>query len=163
MAVVDKYTDANLVAGKITSAINNIGTKTTTIVGTVAVAAADDDTSVYRVLPNIPSSLVPIMISVHNTAVAAGTDYDLGLYKVTGGAVVDKDILADGLDMSSARTIATLNNAGMTTIDIADGNQDLATLGAETNPEASYDICLTANTVGSAAGTIRVTGVFAYL
>jgi hypothetical protein len=103
------------------------------------------------------------MICIHNTAITAGTDYDVGLYKVNSGAVVDADILADGLDLSSAATVATWNNKGMTTIGIANGTQDLATLGAETNPDASYDICLTANTVGSAAGTIRVTAVFAYV
>lgn len=163
MAVENKYVDANLAAGKVTSALNEQGTKTITAVATVAVASADDDGSVYRLFKNVPSSLVPVKIAVHNTAITSGSDYDLGLYAANGGAVVDKDILADGLDMSSARTIATDNNAGMTTVAIASGTQDLGTLSAQTDPYASYDIALTANTVGSAAGTIRVTATFAYL
>lgn len=163
MAIEDKYVDSLTAAGKLTSAISSQGTGTVTMVATVAVAADDDNGSVYRLFPSIPSSLVPINICVQNTAITSGTDFDLGLYKVKGGAVVDKDILADGLNLSSAVTVATWNNAGMTTIGIADGLKDLATLGAETSPDAAYDICLTANTVGTAAGTVRVTATFAYL
>lgn len=163
MAVENKYVDSLLAAGKLASALNTFGTQTVTMVATAAVAAANDDTSVYRLFKGVPSNFVPVKIAIHNTAITAGTDYDLGLYNVgTDGAVVDKDILADGLDMSSARTIATDNNAGMTSLTLSNGTQDLATLGAETNPASAYDICLTANTVGSAAGTIRVTATFAY-
>lgn len=163
MAVEDKYVDSNLAAGKLASALNEQGTKTFTAVATVAVAAADDDGSVYRVFKNVPASVVPVCICIHNTAMTSSTDWDVGLYETNTGAVVDKDILADGLDLSSARTIATWNNAGLTTLTLSNGTQDLATLSAQTDPYAAYDIALTANTVGSAAGTIRVTATFAYV
>ena len=163
MAVEDKYTDADVEAGKKGSALTAAKADTVTIVATVAVAAADDDGSVYRAFPNVPSSLVPVKISVHNTAVTGGTDYDLGLYKPNGGAVVDAGILADGLDLSSAATIATDNNTGITTIGIANGPQTLGTLSAQTDVDGSYDVALTANTVGTAAGTVRIVGTFAYL
>lgn len=163
MAEENKYTDANIAAGKKASALKTgSGTETVTILATVSVAAADDDGSVYRIFANVPSSLVPLQIEIHNTAVTAGTDYDVGLYKVKGGAAVDADILADGISMASARTIDTNNNAGMTTIALGTV-ADLATLSAQAEPDAAYDIALTANTVGSADGTIRVRGVFAYL
>lgn len=165
MAVVDLYSNSDLEAvnGKKVPALNESGTKTITIIGTAAVAAGDDDTSKYRVFANVPSTYVPINICIQNTAVTSGTDYDLGLYKVNSGAVVEVDILADGLDMSSARTVATWNNAGMTSLTLSNGTQSLGTLSAQTDIDAAYDIVLTANTVGSAAGTIRVTGVFAVL
>lgn len=162
MAVEDKYVDADLAAGKLASALTSYGAETVIAQATVAVLAADDDGSVYRLFANVPSSLVPIKIEVHNTAITAGTDYDLGLYEPETGAVVDKDILADGISMASARTVATSNNAGLTTIDIANGSQTLGTLSAQTDVDSSYDIAFTANTVGSAAGTIRVTAWFAY-
>lgn len=162
MAVEDKYVDADVEAGKRASALFAYGTDTVTGVGTVAVASGDDDGSVYRVFSGVPSSLVPIYIEIHNTAVTGGTDYDLGLYTVDSGAVVDADILADGISMGSARAIATSNNAGMTTIDIANGGQTLGTLSAQTDVDSAYDIALTANTVGTASGTIRVTATFAY-
>lgn len=162
MAVEDKYVDANLVAGKkATALVAGQGAETTTLVATVAVASGDDNGSVYRLFKSIPSSLVPVKIEVHNTAVTGGTDYDLGLYEV-GGVAVDADILADGISMATARTIATSNNAGMTTIAIADGVETLGELSAQTDVDAAYDLALTANTVGTADGTIRVTATFAY-
>lgn len=161
MAVEHKYVDSRLAAGKIGAALNTYGTGTITAVATVAVAAADSDGSKYVLFKDVPANLVPVCICVHNTAITAGTDYDIGLYKGNLGAVVEVDILADGLDLSTARTVATWNNAGLTSIDIANGTQDLATLSAQTDPDAAYDIVLTANTVGSAAGTVRVTATFA--
>lgn len=162
MAVVDKYVDVDLEADKLGSALFTNGKEVTFAMATVAVAAGDDNDSVYRLFKDVPSSLVPVLIIIHNTAITNGTDYDLGLYKINRGAVIDKDILADGLDMSSARAIATLNNAGLTTLNIANGGEDLGKLSAQTDIDPAYDIALTANTVGTIAGTIRATAVFAY-
>lgn len=163
MAVEDKYTNADLVAGKKAAAFQTgSGAKTVTMIATIAVAAADDDGSVYRAFANVPSAWVPVNIAVHNDAITGGTDYDLGLYKAgVGGAAVDADVLADGLDLSSAAALSGWNNAGLTTVAV-ENLGDLATLGGESEPEASYDIALTANTVGSAAGDIRITATFVY-
>lgn len=164
MAVEDKYVDANVVAGKKGSALTTgTGAETVTMVATVAVAAADDDGSVYRVFADVPSTYVPLNICIHTTAITAGTDYDLGIYKPNGGAVVDKDILMDGQTMATAITVGTWNNLGMGILGIANGLQSLGTLSAQTDVDASYDLALTANTVGTAAGTIRVTATFAVL
>ena len=91
-----------------------------------------------------------------------GTDYDLGLHEQNGGAVVDADVLADGLSMATARTVATSNNAGMTTIDITNGLKTLGDISGQDDVSSAYDIALTANTVGTVAGTIKVTATFAY-
>ena len=163
MAVVDIYSNSELEAGKKSSALISTGAQSFVVMATVSVASGDDDGSVYRIFKDIPASVVPVEICIHNTAMTSSTDWDLGLYASNNGAVVDKDILADGLDMSSARTIATWNNAGLTTLTLSNGAQDLGTLSAQTDPYSAYDIALTANTVGSAAGTIRVTARFAYL
>lgn len=166
MAVENKYVDANLAAGKKGSALTTYGTGFTGMVATVAVAVADDDLSVYRLWKAVPSALVPIKITIHNTAITGGTDYDIGLYETitdsSAGTVVDKDILADGISMGTARAFAVDNNAGLTTIAIANGAQTLGELSAQTDVDPSYDIAITANTVGTAAGTIRATAWFAY-
>lgn len=159
--MADSYVEANIAAGKKPSAVNGLGTELYYIENTVSVLAADSDGDIYRVFADVPSNYVPVKITIHNTAITGGTDYDLGLYDVSSGAVVDKDILADGISMATARTIATDNNAGMTTIGIANGTQTLGTISAETDVPAAYDIALTANTVGSADGTIRVSAWFA--
>ena len=129
MAVVDLYSQTDLEAGngKKFRSLNGLGAQTFTAVGTAVVVAADDNGSVYRVLADIPSNAVPINICIHHGPITGGTDYDLGLYGVNSGAVVDNDILADGGDLSTARTIATWNNVGMTTLDIVNGTQTLAT------------------------------------
>lgn len=165
MAVVDLYAQADKEAGngKKFPAVKGSGSRTIVVSNLVSVAAADDNGSVYRVFCDIPSSVVPINITIQNEAITGGTDYDLGLYATNSGAVVEVDILADGLDMSSARTIATANNAGMTSVPITGGLKSLATLSGQTNPSSSYDIALTANTVGTGAGVILVTMTFTYL
>ncbi len=162
MPVENKYVDADLAAGKLSSALVSQGAHSVVMSATVSVAAADDDGSVYRLFASVPSRLVPIAFVIHNTAITSGTDYDIGLYKTKTGAVVDKDVLADGISMATARTVDTLNNAGLTSIAIANGLQTLATLSAQTNPDSEYDIAITANTVGTAAGTIRATAIFVY-
>lgn len=165
MAVVDLYSQSDKEAGngKKFSAINGSGTKVFYTEAYASVAASNDDGSVYRLFPDVPANLVPINICIQNEAITSGSDYDLGLYEVNNGAVVDKDILADGLDMSSARTVATWNNAGLTSVPITQAtSKTLATLSAQTNPSASYDIALTANTVGSAAGVIKAMMLYTY-
>ena len=159
--MADTYTNALIAAGKKPLAMNGTGTELYYIEQKVAVLAADADGDIYRVFANTPSNYVPVKIEIYNTAVTGGTDYDLGLYDVNGGAVVDKDILADGISMATARTVATSNNAGMTTIDIANDPKTLGELSAETDVPPAYDIALTANTVGTADGTIVVRGWFA--
>lgn len=165
MAVENKYTDSNIVAGKkAQSFVAGSGGQVFTLVGVVSVAAADDDGSVYGVFKGVPANAVPVSICVHNTAITGGTDYELGLYKagnLTPGAVITKGVFATGLDLSSARTIATANNAGMTALTLSE-LKTLATLSGQTNPDESYDICFTADTVGSGAGTVRVTATFVF-
>lgn len=160
MAVVDKYTNADVEAGKKGASALVAGNQAVCIRETVEVAAGDDDGSVYRLFASVPSNYIPYEISVHNDAVTGGTDYDLGLYKANRGAVVDADVLMDGQSMASARAMTAGWNVGLQAVDVADGTKTLAELSGQTDPYASYDIALTANTVGTAAGTITVTAIF---
>lgn len=164
MAVENKYVNSDVTNGKLVSSLRSgQGINIVTMVETGAVAAADDNGSIYRFFKAVPSNYIPVEICIHNEAITGGTDYDLGLYE-TGedAAVVDKDILADGLDLSGARAISAWNNDGMKTIALQTLST-LATLSAQTRPSASYDIALTANTVGSGVGNIRITARFAVL
>lgn len=126
-------------------------------VGTVETAAADDDGSVYRVA-RLRSSDRISQILLANDAITAGTDYDVGVYRTAsdGGAVVTKDVFADGLDLSSAvafRDVAYHDQA----TDISEVQMRIwERLGLSEDPQVEYDICLTGNTVGSAAGTLSV-------
>lgn len=126
-------------------------------VATVEVAAADDDTSVYRLF-RIPSNAVILRLALFNDAITGGTSYDLGLYRTAadGGAVVDADNLGAAIDLSSARTAAgpleaTFEAADINTIELEAWDR---VSGLTADPNVQYDIALTANTVGSGAGTI---------
>lgn len=132
------------------------GAPVLTAVATLEVASGDDDGSIYRFV-RLPSNAVIHSIGIYNDALTSGTDYDLGLYQTAanGGAVVDKDILVDGTSMASAR-VAALDGLFVTN-DIANIEKKLYELiPLTTDPQRDYDLCLTANTVGSASGTISI-------
>lgn len=123
-------------------------------VGYVEVAAADDDTSVYRMC-RIPSNARISELAVKNDAVTGGTDYELGVYQTAdnGGAVVDSDVLASVIDMSSARAVFT----EIDTVIEEDSEKRLwELLGLTEDSHRQYDIALTGQTVGTAAGTIAL-------
>lgn len=162
MAVEDKYVDTNLAAGKITSAVNAQGQKTITLVATEEIAAADDDGSKYRFFKSIPSTYIPVEITVACDAITGGTDYDLGLYKVgVGGAVVSVNCLMNAQDLSSALTRATGHQLGLAAVNIANVNQTLGEISGQTDIDGAYDIVLTGQTVGSGAGTVTIIATFA--
>jgi len=131
-----------------------------TIDSIATVLAADSDGDVY-VLGVVQNNDRPSVINVETTAITSGTDWDLGLYLInndgTIGSVVKKDLLMDG------QTMATASNAlnGFTAPTIANRGKTLRELlvaaSVTTNLDApQYYLALTANTVGSADGTIRV-------
>lgn len=158
MAVENKYVNANIVAGKPAMAIQSGGAEVKVFSETFEIAAADDDGSIYRVFKDVPSDLIPVKIEVGCDAITGGTDYDLGFYDVEGynaGAVVDKDNLMDG------QTLATASNFGlngMGAVDVANCCKRFWELAGHTvtTKRKAYDICLTANTVGTAAGTVSI-------
>jgi hypothetical protein len=161
MAVEDKYVDSLVAAGKVGKAALTCGDKVVVMVATEEIAAADDDGSVYRFFRSVPSNLIPIEITVMSDGVTGMSDTDLGLYQVgEDAAVVDKDVLMDGQTLASALTRATGHQLGLANVNIADAGKTLAVLSAQTDPDPSYDICLTANTVGSGAGTVTIIAKF---
>lgn len=125
-------------------------------VGLVEVAAADDDTSVYRMLRMRSSDRIDRLLLL-NDAITGGTSYDLGVYEtaMNGGAAVDVDLFASAISMASARTEP---------LDVTHENLNIdqctkqlwELLGLTADPVKEYDIAFTANTVGSAPGTIAL-------
>ena len=166
MAVENKYVNADVAAGKLgTAALVKVG-DSFVLVTTFEVAAADDDGSIYRLAKNLSGDLIPIRVEIFNDALTGATDYDLGFYKTltdgVGGEVIDKDVLMDGADISSGNGATSPQN-GLTNVDLANRAQRIYELCGDTQAtkEAGYDLALTANTVGSAAGTITVIAEFA--
>lgn len=160
MAVVDAYSNTNVSAGKKAKAALSTGDKEIVMISTVEIAAADDDGSKYRLFKAVPSSYIPTEITITCDAITGGTDYDLGLYDVDLGAVVDKDVLMDGQTLASALTRATGHQLGLGIVNIDSAYKTLGELSAETDVPPAYDIVLTGNTVGTAAGTVTVIAKF---
>lgn len=123
-------------------------------VAVIPIAADDSNDSTYRVC-RIHSSWHIHSVRILNSAMTGSTDWDLGIYETAenGGDAVDADVYADGVTMASARTawfeMAFENRA------LADGEQKVwADAGLTADPGKPFDLVLTANAVGSAAGTI---------
>lgn len=130
-------------------------------VGTVEIAAADDNNSVYRFV-RIPSGARVHKIEIMCDAITGGTDFNLGVYRTAtnGGAVVDDNLFADALDLSAQVTVPVeITFDQVDIINIEKRVWELLALTAD--PHTEYDICLTGITVGTGAGTVslRVTTV----
>lgn len=165
MAVENKYIDADTEAEKLTAAAFVHGDKTVCAVATFEVAVADDDGSVFRLWKNVPSDLIPVKIELYNDAIAGATSYDIGLYNTTVGGIagtaIDKDVFLSAEDINAGNGRGSPVD-GLTAVDIADVRKRIYELAGETLDEHAlgYDIAVTANTVGAAAGTISVIAWF---
>jgi len=138
---------------------------------TLAVAAADDDASIYRFV-RVKSSDSLKSIQIMCDTITGATDYDCGLYTITsGGAAVDADLYGDGLNFevetpAVPHVLATApyieaRFGDATTSNINDINNRIwEDLGLASNPGLEYDLCLTANTVGSGAGDLNMTLIY---
>lgn len=155
MAVENKYTDSNVAAGN--RAIQGRGgAELVVFEGYAAVAAADDDGSVYRVVKDIPSSFRPVRCVVQCTAITGGTDYELGLYDRNLGAVVSKGLFMTNQTLATAsRSLDGLANVTVADLGARKSIADLLSLTPSTAKPA-YDLALTGDTAGTAAGDVRV-------
>ena len=161
MAVEDKYVDSLTVSGKATKpAFTGTGDEEVTMLATLEVAVADDDGSKYRLFKAIPSTYIPAEISVMCDAITGGTDYELGLYETNSGSVISKGLFMTGQTLATALTRATGHQLGLAAVDIANCKKTLAELSGQSRPSNVYDIVLTADTVGTAAGTVSVIAKF---
>ena len=126
-------------------------------VGTVETAAADDAASVYR-LVRVPSNARVSSILLATDAITGATTSDVGVYQTAdnGGAVVDADLFATDVDISTAATVFTELLLEATATDISKVEKRLwELLGLSVDPMRDYDIAVTVNDV-TAAGTISM-------
>lgn len=155
MAVQDKYVILDTYPNAISANAGGSGDLRKSVIS-FEVAAADDDGSVYRLMPISANSIITD-VKFCNDAIAGATSYDFGFYKTESGAVVDKDELAAAIDINAGNASGSEASA-MTAVDIANrGKKVYELLGlTSSTKEVAYDLCVTANTVGTAAGTITV-------
>jgi hypothetical protein len=163
MAVENKYVNSDVADGKKVNSAFNEGQNPIKMVCTFEVAAADDDGSVFRLFKNVNPDLIPVSITLLNDAITGCTSVDLGLYEPLelGGAEIDKNVFlaAEDINGGNARSSAV---DGLTAVAIENVQKKIYELAGHTlaTRKKGYDICLTANTIGSAAGTISVIAEF---
>ena len=129
-------------------------------VGTVEIAAADDASSVYRMVRLHTSWRLSELLRF-NDAITSGTDFDVGFYDTAenGGAVININALADAISLASAATTSPVRDMYETGGDI--GVEDIEQLiwqmcGLSSDPNKFVDLCYTGVTPGSGAGTLSV-------
>ena len=125
---------------------------------TIETAAADASGQDYRLFRiNAQDRITGIQI--HCDAISTGTDFDLGVYAINGGAVVDVDAFINTESLSTA-----IAGDGVT-LDYLFYTKDVATIkqrvwedaGVTTDPgNIQYDVALTSNTDVDGAGTISL-------
>lgn len=155
MAVEDKYIDADQAAGKLSNPAFIQGAEVLGLVSIEEIAAAADNGSVFRI-GTLPSNAIITKVEVNADTITSGTDYDLGLYNVgVGGAEVDKDVFADGVDMSSGFAAGSEAN-GLSNVALDALNKKVYEHAGDSisDKKEGYDLAWTANTVGAAAGTL---------
>lgn len=142
--------------------------KQRTLIETFEIAAADNDADTYTLYPVSLDARIDDL-QIFNDAITGGTDYDIGFYKITDnnlGAAIDADKLMDGQTMASARSVFTsVLGLGTNAIDIGTESGEkvwelcgYASIDAarEANQTNQVYIVITANTVGTAAGSLVV-------
>lgn len=142
------------------------GKKLMEVIRVFTIAAGDDDGSKW-LLAEVPGTAQLVSAEIEGAAVTGMTDVDFGFYDVEGNAV-DADKLADGLDLSSTTGLPTgpLGDPVrqvMSGLALTDADKPVAELAGhvvkalpatgETRAKEKYRIAMTANTVGSGAGT----------
>lgn len=120
--------------------------------GHCAVGAGDDDTSTYRLL-RLPSNARVLSLKLFCTAITAGTSYDFGLFAASS-TVKSAACYASAVDLSSALSGVEVGfEARLLT---AHRNKVWQDAGDSSDDGSAYDLVASANTVGTAAGTIMV-------
>jgi len=176
MAVENKYVRARIEAGKNDDAPYVNGAEYVGMIASEELAAGDDAASVYRFFKGLTPNLIPVDIKIYvDDAVVGATDCDIGLYEQTDdggvGIEIDKDVFADGIDLTPAGGALRGGDAqvggdeyidGMKTVDIADLTKKLYEHAGHdvTDYTQGYDLCLTVVSDTTTGGTVTIHATF---
>lgn len=128
-----------------------------------SMGASDSNNSTYRFF-RIPSNARIGDLEVMNDANTSGTSYKCGVLAINGGSTVvsgsDAIFIPSGTTMASARSVWTSlyfpavagNSASAANV----GKRVWELLGLTTDPNAIYDVVVTAVTAGSAGGNLAI-------
>jgi len=133
------------------------------LVDVCTMGASDSNNSTYRFFP-IPSNARISDIEVMNDANTSGTSYKCGVLLQNGGSTVvsssDVIFIPSGTTMASARSTWTslyfpaITSGSASAANV--GKRVWELLGLTSDPNATYDVVVTAVTAGSAGGSLAM-------
>lgn len=153
MAVVNKFTNADLEAGKKAEPALTSGAERKGAIQAFEVANGDSNNSVYKVFANLNPDIRPTAILISNDAFGTSGACHVGLYDAETGDAVDEDCFAASLSLVSAGKRAD----GMAAVGVEDFGKMLWELAGDTlaTKKSSYMIGIKVTNVGAnATGTI---------
>jgi hypothetical protein len=156
MAVVEKYANADLEAGKLAIPALSSGAEKKGAVSSVELVSGDSNNSIFRMFKGLNPEIIPTNILLSADALGASGACHIGLYESgKGEAVVDADCFAASVDVSSA----VRRGDGMATVSIENFTKKLFEHAGHTvsTKLKSYDLCITVTNVGgTGAGTLSM-------
>lgn len=129
---------------------------------TVSVLAADDNGSTYLLMKDIPADSILARCDLEVDAMAGATSYSIGIYDATLGTATNgtgsgqgANCYMNAVDIHTGSTFASPIN-GIQALTHEAMLVPIWSLAGDTllTKKGRYDIVLTANTVGTAAGSI---------
>jgi len=160
MAVENKWVNADVEAGKKGNPGLVMPGQVYAFACTFEVAAADSNGSIYKI-GKVGANMIPLDIKINCDAMTGATDWDLGFYK-DDGTEADKDILMDGADLNAGKALGSEQN-GLSHLPIDKIGKkvyELLGLTVANRSQDAYVLALTANAVGTDAGTVSLRGLF---
>jgi hypothetical protein len=130
------------------------GGKKYSLLGSAAIAAADDDGSVIRIA-RVHSSWRITSVRILNDAIATGS-WALTLYRTgaDGGAIVGAGLYNTTIDVATAHLTPIEVTFGTNRAITKIGQTVWEDAGLTADPGRWYDLCLTCTTAGTAAGNV---------
>ncbi len=156
MAVVEKYADSDLQAGKLAEARFSNGSAKHGAVATVELESGDSNDSIFRMFKGLSPEIVLTSIKLSADALGSSGALHIGLMKSgLGEDAVDEDCFAASVDVSSA----VLRGDGMAAVGIEEFTKKLWEHAGHTvsNKLSSYDLAIKVTNVGATgAGTLTL-------
>lgn len=164
MAVVNVYSDANLVLGKLASNTAVMGGTVKTIIQSFTVGSTDAAGSVYRVAKAMSPDSIIKSVRLYNDALTGATSVSCGFYGVqdydgVGAIVGSGNQIASAVDISAGNAVTVTPKIFDTAISIANREVPIYTLAGHTQSTKlpAYDIALTfTNMTTGATGNVCV-------
>jgi hypothetical protein len=184
MAVINAYVNPLIQGNLITKSLRALqgnGSDGGNALAIVNIAASDNNGSVYRLFKNLDARITILALNVFNSALTTGTSYGLGLYLPNLSLVTQTTVSYFSGVMNLTTTHGTSPLYGATLDGLA--GLAIATAGpsgqagtvwtnrlfehagllvqAQPSPVDAFDLCLTATTASTVAGTVIVSMQYA--